>query len=103
MFVGKAPDESLCTSPQDGKKRVDEATGGMPRLYPGDRVRVALDADTLRHLQQGHGGWNPRMSDVCFISDFELFMYTDICTYMYVIMYNEAFFFAVYWKSRYRT
>ncbi|XP_077291024.1 E3 ubiquitin-protein ligase mind bomb 2 isoform X2 [Arctopsyche grandis] len=62
-IYGKTPDESLCTSPQDGKKRVDEATGGMPRLYPGDRVRVALDADTLRHLQQGHGGWNPRMAD----------------------------------------
>ena len=46
-------------------KKVEEAAGGVPRLYPGDRVRVALDADTLRHLQQGHGGWNPRMADVC--------------------------------------
>ncbi|KAL1116546.1 hypothetical protein AAG570_005018 [Ranatra chinensis] len=27
----------------------------------GDKVKVVVDVDTLRRLQEGHGGWNPRM------------------------------------------
>lgn len=27
----------------------------------GDRVKVCLEVDALVKLQQGHGGWNPRM------------------------------------------
>lgn len=29
----------------------------------GDRVRVSLDKNGLVKLQQGHGGWNPKMAD----------------------------------------
>lgn len=72
-IVGKIPEATV--------SRVVPVESGVPagevapRLCPGDRVRVALDADTLRHLQQGHGGWNPRMADVScnlfyFIIDF---------------------------------
>ncbi|XP_057380632.1 E3 ubiquitin-protein ligase MIB2-like [Daphnia carinata] len=27
----------------------------------GDKVKVTVDADRLREMQEGHGGWNPRM------------------------------------------
>jgi len=30
----------------------------------GDKVRVDLDVDTLKMMQEGHGGWNPKMADV---------------------------------------
>lgn len=30
----------------------------------GDRVQVAVDEGVLREMQQGHGGWNPRMNQV---------------------------------------
>ncbi|KAM7359635.1 E3 ubiquitin-protein ligase mind bomb 2 isoform 1-T2 [Cochliomyia hominivorax] len=32
-----------------------------PMFSVGDRVKVCLDVDALIKLQQGHGGWNPRM------------------------------------------
>ncbi|KAG0412538.1 hypothetical protein HPB47_010336 [Ixodes persulcatus] len=30
----------------------------------GDRVEVLLDIESLKIMQDGHGGWNPRMSEV---------------------------------------
>lgn len=32
-----------------------------PSFSVGDRVKVCLEVDALMKLQQGHGGWNPRM------------------------------------------
>lgn len=29
----------------------------------GDFVKVCVDRNTLMNLQQGHGGWNPRMAE----------------------------------------
>lgn len=34
-----------------------------PSYMVGDRVKVCLDKEALMGLQQGHGGWNPRMTD----------------------------------------
>lgn len=34
-----------------------------PSYSVGDRVKVCLDKDALMKLQQGHGGWNPRMTE----------------------------------------
>jgi E3 ubiquitin-protein ligase mind-bomb len=30
----------------------------------GDKVQVIQDVSTLKELQEGHGGWNPRMGEV---------------------------------------
>lgn len=30
----------------------------------GDRVRVGVDLDTLKRMQEGHGGWNDNMARV---------------------------------------
>ncbi len=44
-------------SPQDGAK--------IPCQFKvGDKVRVDLEADILKAMQDGHGGWNPRMAEV---------------------------------------
>uniref|UniRef100_A0A8C3WQH3 RING-type E3 ubiquitin transferase n=1 Tax=Catagonus wagneri TaxID=51154 RepID=A0A8C3WQH3_9CETA len=50
---------------QDGKpaelqRRV--SADGQP-FQPGDKVKCLLDADILREMQEGHGGWHPRMAE----------------------------------------
>ncbi len=30
----------------------------------GDKVRVDLEPEILKAMQDGHGGWNPRMAEV---------------------------------------
>ena len=41
------------------------AQGGIPCQFKvGDKVRVDLEADILKCMQEGHGGWNPRMAEV---------------------------------------
>lgn len=47
------------------------ATAGVPvprtnqatRFSVGDHVKVLVDLEALKALQDGHGGWNPRMAD----------------------------------------
>lgn len=34
----------------------------------GDKVKCLLDIDILREMQEGHGGWNPKMAEVCCCS-----------------------------------
>lgn len=29
----------------------------------GDKVKVLMDIETLKKMQAGHGGWNPRMAE----------------------------------------
>jgi hypothetical protein len=33
----------------------------------GDKVKVHLTLDAFQKLQEGHGGWNQKMADVCFL------------------------------------
>jgi len=30
----------------------------------GEKVRVDLDVEVLKAMQEGHGGWHPKMADV---------------------------------------
>ncbi|XP_012946086.1 E3 ubiquitin-protein ligase MIB2 [Aplysia californica] len=41
------------------------AQGGVtPSVFKvGDKVRCNLDMEVLKQMQEGHGGWNPRMAD----------------------------------------
>lgn len=53
---------------------LSDATGrclhgpGSPRasvtFSVGDKVKVIVDAERLREMQEGHGGWNPKMAEV---------------------------------------
>lgn len=46
------------------------AQGGIPCQFKvGDKVRVDLEADILKCMQEGHGGWNPRMAEVLNMSN----------------------------------
>jgi E3 ubiquitin-protein ligase mind-bomb len=41
--------------------------GSSPRhltFNVGDKVKVLMDVETLKQMQEGHGGWNPRMAEV---------------------------------------
>ncbi|ETE63806.1 E3 ubiquitin-protein ligase MIB2, partial [Ophiophagus hannah] len=40
-----------------------ESTEGHPFQH-GDKVKCLLDIDILREMQEGHGGWNPKMAEV---------------------------------------
>ena len=33
-------------------------------LVPGDRVRVQLEVEIVKMMQEGHGGWNDQMKEV---------------------------------------
>ncbi|KAL7287477.1 hypothetical protein TKK_0018577 [Trichogramma kaykai] len=35
----------------------------VQKFMVGDRVKVLIDIETLKGMQAGHGGWNPRMAD----------------------------------------
>lgn len=37
---------------------------GPPPFGVGDKVQVIVNADQLKSMQLGHGGWNPRMAEV---------------------------------------
>ena len=38
--------------------------GGEYELSAGDTVRVDLDLETTKLMQEGHGGWDDAMADV---------------------------------------
>lgn len=45
--------------------RDDRSTlGGEYELSAGETVRVDLDLETTKLMQEGHGGWNDTMADV---------------------------------------
>lgn len=53
--------------------------GGEYELSAGDTVRVDLDLETTKLMQEGHGGWDDAMADVnttltctCMIGGLEL-------------------------------
>ena len=41
--------------------------GNHPRFNAGDKVQVLMDVETLKVMQEGHGGWNPRMAEVSIV------------------------------------
>ncbi|KAJ1074357.1 hypothetical protein K5549_001052 [Capra hircus] len=60
------PEPGLLHPPPPGKpaelqRRV--SADGQP-FQRGDKVKCLLDTDVLREMQEGHGGWNPRMAKV---------------------------------------
>ena len=36
---------------------------GSVAFSVGDKVKVMVDAERLKEMQEGHGGWNPRMAE----------------------------------------
>lgn len=48
-----------------GKKEEQQPVAAPTRstFTVGDRVKVCLERKALITLQQGHGGWNPRMAE----------------------------------------
>ena len=59
----------MCYVPGGGPGEGDE--GGDYEFAAGDSVRVDLDIETAKLMQEGHGGWNEAMTDVntCMYND----------------------------------
>lgn len=43
-------------------QRQDSADGHS--FQQGDKVKSLLEVEILRQMQEGHGGWNPKMGEV---------------------------------------
>lgn len=55
----------------------------MPSFQAGDKVRILSDKQVVQNLQQGHGGWNEKMTTVSLGSyggyDTSPFFVTQLC------------------------
>ena len=60
-ILGFSSDAPSRSSREPGSPRISGVTFSV-----GDKVKVMVDAERLREMQEGHGGWNPRMADVRF-------------------------------------
>lgn len=63
-WVGVLPEAwpaTLPGKPAELQRRV--SADGQP-FQRGDKVKCLLDIDVLRDMEEGHGGWNPRMAEV---------------------------------------
>lgn len=63
-----------------------EAIESMPvvttcHFKVGDKVRCDLDMDVLKQMQEGHGGWNQRMSEVRFFIKIIRFISIDLLSF----------------------
>ncbi|XP_023209720.1 E3 ubiquitin-protein ligase MIB2-like [Centruroides sculpturatus] len=54
----------------------------------GDKVKVLLDVEKLKVMQEGHGGWNPRMAEVSTCYYFVLYLYLNKLSLMRVVRNN---------------
>lgn len=55
---------SFFSSGKPAELQRKESTDRHPFQH-GDKVKCLLDIDILREMQEGHGGWNPKMAEVC--------------------------------------
>lgn len=55
---------SLLSPGKPAELQRKESTDRHPFQH-GDKVKCLLDIDILREMQEGHGGWNPKMAEVC--------------------------------------
>ena len=78
-------------------QRQDSADGHS--FQQGDKVKCLLEVDILRQMQEGHGGWNPKMAEVFITPHFHTYnsfffesrtyldWRTDICTQGTITIY----------------
>lgn len=59
----KAHDLNLSFPGKPAELQKKESTEQHPFQH-GDKVKCLLDIDILREMQEGHGGWNPKMAEV---------------------------------------
>ena len=77
------------------KTQVVAPPQGQSLLVSGDNVRVQLDIDVFKAMQDGHGGWNESMAEVslwCALIKGNLISITPLCcqyacTYIQYIPY----------------
>lgn len=62
--------QPVLTVPDNGNSTTPIKNGSSVTSSPhpltfnvGDKVKVLMEVDTLKEMQDGHGGWNPRMAE----------------------------------------
>lgn len=60
---GAPPEWACCLSPGKPAELQRRVSADSQTFQHGDKVKCLLDADVLREMQEGHGGWNPRMAE----------------------------------------
>lgn len=53
----------LLSSGEHAELQRQESTDGHV-FQQGDKVKCLLELDILKQMQEGHGGWNPKMAEV---------------------------------------
>lgn len=59
--LGQSPESMIIPQPSNPASTSADIT---PLFEVGERVRVLLNAVTLKDMQEGHGGWNDKMEEV---------------------------------------
>ena len=54
----------VCTCIGAPYAKEDDLTIQTAKLASGDQVKVQLDVEVFKMMQQGHGGWNEQMAKV---------------------------------------
>lgn len=58
------PENGNASTPTDRNGVSNVASSPYHLLFNvGDKVKVLIQIQTLKEMQEGHGGWNPRMAD----------------------------------------
>lgn len=52
------------SSTSTASKSISSKTQSSYNFSVGDKVQVVQDLAKLKEMQEGHGGWNPRMAEV---------------------------------------
>lgn len=53
----------MCDSGEHAELQRQESADSH-NFQQGDKVKCLLEVDILRQMQEGHGGWNPKMAEV---------------------------------------
>ncbi len=52
------------SSTSTASKSISSKSPSSYNFSVGDKVQVVQDLAKLKEMQEGHGGWNPRMAEV---------------------------------------
>jgi E3 ubiquitin-protein ligase mind-bomb len=62
--VSAANSTGITSEVQGGAARLPGLSPRHLTFNVGDKVKVLMDVEALKQMQEGHGGWNPRMAEV---------------------------------------
>ena len=77
-----------------GKAIEESPVDSKPDIHSGDLVRVQLDVELFKAMQEGHGGWNDQLVEVC-VCVCVCVMYTSMLETLNVVMYVQLYIYKI--------